>query len=92
MKNVKLDLSLNISVFKQRRNEKKKTITKWILLKIQEHKILRGIMELSKFDMEASFYEMCETNFNYTVTLKFKRARNKTMLSLELGQRCRTMH
>ena len=43
-------------------------------------------MELSKFDMEASFYEMCETNFNYTVTLKFKRARNKTMLSLELGK------
>ena len=35
MKNVKLDLSLNISVFKQRQNEKKKTITQWILLKIQ---------------------------------------------------------
>lgn len=49
-------------------------------------------MELSKFDMKASFYEMCGTNFNYTVTLKYKRARNKTMLSLELGQRCRTMH
>ena len=22
-------------------------------------------MELSKFDMKASLYEMCETNFNY---------------------------
>ena len=45
-------------------------------------------MKLSKFDMKASFYEMCETNFNYMVTLKYKRA----MLLLELGQRCRTMH
>ena len=49
-------------------------------------------MELSKFDMKASFYEMCETNFNYTVTLKYKRARDKPMLLLEQGQRCRTMH
>ena len=49
-------------------------------------------MKLSKFDMKASFYEMCETNFNYMVTLKYKRARDKTMLLLELGQRCSTMH
>ena len=49
-------------------------------------------MKLSKFDMKASFYEMCETNFNYMVTLKYKRARDKNMLLLELGQRCRTMH
>ena len=49
-------------------------------------------MELSKFDTKALLYEMCQTNFNYMVTLKYKRARNKTMLLLELGQRCRTMH
>ena len=34
-------------------------------------------MKLSKFDMKASFYEMCETNFNYMVTLKYKRPETK---------------
>ena len=34
-------------------------------------------MELSKFDMKASLYEMCETNFNYVVTLKYKRPETK---------------
>ena len=44
-------------------------------------------MKLSKFDMKASFYEMCKTNFNYMVTLKYKRARDKKHVIIRTGSK-----